>query len=145
MKYLLDTNVVSELARRIPDDNVVRWFSSVEEDALYLSAPVIGELVFGVSKLEDGVQKDRYAGFVQEIRNRFGNRVLTFDDTTAEAWGRLRGALVRRGKTLPMIDSMIAAMALVHGMTVVTRNTRDFETAGVSLYNPFKTAQEGEE
>ena len=57
--------------------------------------------------------------------------------------GRLRGALVRRGKTLPMIDSMIAAMALVHGMTVVTRNTRDFEITGVPLCNPFKTAQEG--
>ena len=144
MKYLLDTNVVSELARRMPDDNVVRWFSSVEEDALFLSAPVVGELVFGVSKLEDGVQKDRYTGFVRKIRNRFGNRVLIFDNAMAEAWGRLRGALARRGKTLPMIDSMIAAMALVHGMTVVTRNTRDFETAGVSLYNPFKTAQEGE-
>ena len=137
MKYLLDTNVVSELARRMPDDNVVSWVSSVEEEMLYLPSPVVGEIEYGVAKLEDGVRKERYAGFVQEIRNKFGARVLAFDAEMAVAWGRLRGALVRRGKTPPVIDSMIAAMALLHGMTVVTRNTRDFEIAGVSLLNPF--------
>ena len=138
MKYLLDTNVISELTHPKPDEKVVEWLSSKANSELYIPSPVFGELEKGCSKMEEGRRKIALAGFIEKLYISYRANIVDFDCRVSRFWGRMVGTLSSVGKTLPVIDSMIAAMALVHGMTVVTRNTRDFEITGVPLCNPFK-------
>lgn len=134
MKYLVDANVLSEPTRSAPDDTVIAWLAAHEAD-LVVDPIVLGELEYGVLQLPAGRRRAAlekwFAGVSAAIQ------CLPFTGDTAGEWARLLASLRRRGVAMPMKDSLIAATALTHGLTVVTRNVRDFRSAGVAVHDPF--------
>ena len=137
MKFLLDTCVVSDLRRPRENASLVEWISEVDESDLYLSVVTIGELAKGVNRLPAGRKKEALDEWVRHaVTNRFGNRILPIDAAVAACWGDLVGAREKKGKTLPVLDALIAATAIMAGCTVVTRNVKDFADCGVRLLNP---------
>ncbi len=135
MSYLVDTNVVSELRKRErANQGVVTWFRAREPEELYLSVLVIGELRRGAARVRRrdpafGVVLDRW---VAEIGERFSDRILPVDHAIAERWGE-----VSAHPTLPDVDSLLAATALVHDLTVVTGNVRHIAPSGARCFDPF--------
>ena len=140
MKYLLDTCVLSECARRNPDARLVAWLETTAAgDDFHVSAITIGEIAEGIESLPDGdPRKLRLdAWFRTEILGTYGDRIVDFDREAALAWGRIKGATSRAGLVRPDLDAQIAATALAHGMTVATRNVCDMAHTGVPVVNPF--------
>lgn len=132
--YLVDTNVLSELRRPRPVLPVVEWLKSTPSEGLFLSVLTVGELCRGANLLRTRDQTaaaalDRWIG---QLRLQFENRILPVDLAVAETW-----ALLCARQPLPAIDGLIVATARAHGLTVVTRNTLDFERAEVPVLNPF--------
>jgi hypothetical protein len=139
VKYLLDTCLISELVKESPNASVLGWLDKQDEDQLYLSALTIGELQKGISKLADARKKEELQIWLSsDLGSRFERRILNIDTEVAVRWGELIGEAERRGKRLPVIDSLIAATAAVHNLTVVTRNTGDLEECAVRVLNPWK-------
>ena len=134
MKYLVDADVLSEPTRPEPDQRVVRWLRRNEAE-LAISSIVLGELRFGILLLPPGRRRRRleewFAAGVQQIR------LLDFDQPTAMAWSELLTRLRKKGQAMPIKDSLIAASAMAHGLTIATRNLRDFRRTGGPLVNPF--------
>lgn len=136
MKYLLDTNVVSELFKRAPEPKVLTWFNEVNEDALYLSVLTLGEIRKGIEKMESGQRKTRLIHFMEkEVSQRFEGKILPIDESVAETWGRLEAETSR---SLPTVDALIAATALTHNLVLVTRNTQDFDFKELKHLDPWK-------
>lgn len=135
MSYLLDTNVVSEVRRRRPDPGVTAWFDSVRADELYLSVMVVGEIRHGIERLarRDSGRAVVFEKWLVDLQELYGNRVVPVTSAVAEVWGRLNA-----GAPLPVADGLMAATALVHGWTFVTRNTADVVQTGVRLIDPFE-------
>lgn len=132
--YLLDTNVLSETRRRTPDTEVVAWLSAVPADQVSVSVLTIGELRYGVGLLA-ARDPDAVPGLQQWLDGilvRFGRHIMDVDQKVVEVWARLRVT-----RPLPAVDGLIAATAVAHNLTLVTRNTRDFAGLGVRLLNPF--------
>lgn len=139
MSYLLDTCMISELARPAPDARVLTWIESAEESALYLSVLTIGELEKGIARLPSSARRRKIERWVRgDLADRFAGRVLAVDVVVAERWGQISGASEPRGKPLPVIDALIAATGLVHGLIVVTRNVADLERCGARCLNPWE-------
>lgn len=135
MTYLLDTNIVSELRRPRPDQRVLQWWSDVPASRLYLSCLTIGELHRGIARLRgrgDHAQADSLSGWLDGLAHQFADRILPVDVAVTELWGRLE-----QRQPVPVVDGLIAATALRHDLTVVTRNVRDFSATGVSVLDPF--------
>ncbi len=132
--YLLDTNVVSELRRREPHKAVLKWIAEVAADQLFLSAVTIGEIQAGIeiTREQDAAIAEEIEAWLDQVVASYG--VLPMDAATFREWARLKH---RRSDTL-IEDAMIAATALVHGLTVVTRNVKDFRDFHVVLIDPFK-------
>ena len=138
MSFLLDTAVVSELVRKSPSAAVLKWIDGQDEATLHLSVLTIGELEKGVARLPASVRRSRLQSWVRrDLAERFGGRLLPIDTRTAARWGAIAGESERRGRPLPVIDCLIAATALVHGLAVATRNVGDFERCGVTCVNPW--------
>ena len=137
MAFLLDTNVVSELARPRPDENAMAWLRERAASDLYLCAPTFGELIRGAEKIADTAKGRRLVHWIEELGDQFAGRILTFDLRAARHWGSLMGTNDRSGRTLPAADAQIAAIAAVHGLTLVTRNVRDFERMTDAILDPF--------
>lgn len=136
MSYLLDSNVLSQVRKARSDPGVVQWFGSVLSDQLHVSVLTIGELRQWQVRLAargDEAQATSVAGWLDELVDALGDRVLPVDARVARVWGMRAPAQPR-----PVIDSLLAATAIVHGLTIVTRNTKDFKGTGVSLVNPFR-------
>ena len=138
MKYLIDTCVISETQKPSPDRNVLAWFASVRESDLCFSAVVFGEIEKGIELLPNGSRKARMVKWLESCHVRYGAQILPFDASVAREWGRLTAKLQKKGLTKPVVDSQIAATALHHDMTLVTRNVKDMESTGVRLLNPFE-------
>lgn len=142
MSFLLDTNVISETrkASRM-DDGVRRWLCSVEADELYISALVLGEIRLGVERLRrrDRYQAEDLEAWLLRLRDNYEDKVLAVDGIAAEEWGRINVP-----DPVSTRDGLMAATALVKGMTFVTRNTTDVERTGVKLLNPFEGAELGD-
>ncbi len=139
MKWLLDTCVVSELVRPKPDPAVVAWVRNQQEEHLFLSVLTLGELRKGIQRLPDSHKRVRLENWLdRDLKLRFAGRWLTVDEEVAERWGLVTADAVRRGVGVPVLDGLIAATALVHGMTVVTRNTTDIRSTGVLFLNPWE-------
>ncbi|HUP95191.1 MAG TPA: type II toxin-antitoxin system VapC family toxin [Burkholderiales bacterium] len=139
MSFLLDTSVVSELVKKLPNEGVLSWLSRQDEDSLYLSVLTLGELEKGISKLRASARRDRLRSWLsRDLAARFADRLLLVDVPVATRWGTLTGDAEKRGTPLPVIDSLIAATALEHGFSVVTRNVTDFERCGVACVDPWK-------
>ena len=134
MSWLVDTNVISELSRRAPNPKVSAWLLA-NQDELHVSVLTLGELEKGLSKVADEARRRRLERWVRsDVPTWFGNRVLEIDVKVAVRWGRLAGSL---SDPLPAIDSLIAATALEHRLTVVSRNKSDFTRAGVAVLDPW--------
>lgn len=135
--YLIDTNVISEARKARANLGVVAFFDSVDaaNETIYLSAISIGELRRGVELIRHRGDLDQAAlleNWLANILSEFSDRILAFDAEAAQVWGRLRVPDPNNA-----LDKQIAAIALVNDMTIVTRNTKDFEGTGLSLLNPF--------
>jgi len=138
MRYLLDTNIISELVARTPNPRVVDWLAGADEDLLYLSVITIGEIKKGIEKLPASKRKKRLTTWLEEdLLERFAGRLVTLDVEVLLHWGELAARLERAGKTIAAIDSLMAASALVGDFLLVTRNTADFDAAGVQVMNPW--------
>lgn len=138
MKYLIDTCVISETQKPTPDRNVLAWFASVRESDLCFSAVVFGEIEKGIELLSNGSRKAKLVKWLESCHARYRAQILPFDSSVAREWGRLAAKLQKKGMTKPVADLQIAATALCHNLTLVTRNTKDFEQTGVKLLNPFE-------
>jgi predicted nucleic acid-binding protein len=138
MSYLLDTCLLSELRKPDPDANVVTWINSIDEARLFIGAVTLGEIQKGIVKLEESKRKRAFQVWLeQDLMERFKGRVLVIDSNVALEWGSLQGRFARLGRPLPVIDSLIAATAICHNLTLVTRNTVDFDRLPVKLLNPW--------
>lgn len=139
MSYLLDTCVVSEWMRRAPSAAVQAWLDARENLPMFLSVVTVGEIEQGISRLRDSARKKALSGWLRdEILPRFDGHLLDVGLEVAVRWGALRGEAIREGRTPPVIDSLLAATALVHDLIVVTRNTRDFEVLAAKVVNPWE-------
>jgi toxin FitB len=132
--FLLDTNVLSELRKRMPSQTVAAWFDMVEDDELYLSVLVAGEIQNGIDRLRrhHPERAADYQQWLDELLLVYRDRIVGIDVLVAREWGRLNAE-----RTLPVVDGLLAATARVHKCTLVTRNVRDFP-AGVDILNPFE-------
>ena len=133
--YLLDTNVISETRKSRPDAGVIAFLSAAVGEGLFLSVLTLGELRKGVAlkRRVDPEAATELAIWVEGIANNFADRILPIDSATALRWGELSA-----GRSLPVIDMLIAATALSRDLTLVTRNTRDFESSGALLLDPWQ-------
>lgn len=125
MSYLLDTNVVSELAGAAPAPRVVAWVRENHQDC-FLSAVTIGELVKGVELMPEGKKRRRLAKELTFLQQDYRDRILAYDEAAAVQWGRLYAEAKRKNRLLSLEDSLIEATALNYGLTVATRNAKDF-------------------
>jgi toxin FitB len=136
LSYLIDTNVLSELRRKQPDARVVSWMQVRPAPTMFLSVLTLGEIRKGIERLQTGQRKQSLIDWLEvELPRYFIGRLLDIDAQTAERWGRLMAAA---GRPLPAIDGLLAATALQHDLTLVTRNTQDFAGLGVQLINPWE-------
>jgi len=135
LQYLLDTNVLSETRRKQADERVIRFISSTEPSVLFLSVLTLGELRKGVAlKGRSDPSAARALGsWVDGLEFSFADRVLGIEAATARLWGELSAQRPR-----PVVDTLLAATAVVHGLTLVTRNTADVLDTGASLLDPWK-------
>lgn len=138
MRYLLDTNVISELVAKRPNGQVVEWIDSLDSGSVYLSVVTIGELQRGVEKLPPSRRKAQlHAWLADDLLLRFSGRILVLDVAAMRAWGELTARMERAGTSLPAIAALIAALALQHQCVLATRNTADFAASGVDMVNPW--------
>ena len=138
MSYLIDTCCISELVKKKPNPNVVKWFADQDELSMYLSVITFGELRKGIEKLPDSRKKIELNRWVKEdLNHRFKNRVLNITMEEVNKWGEILATAEKNGKPLPAVDSLIAATAKVHDLSVVTRITQDMEDSGVEVINPW--------
>lgn len=134
-RYLVGANVLSEATRRAPDPAVVEWLRSHERE-LAVDPVILGELRFGILLLPRGRRRTRLERWFAEGVARL--HCLPWNAATGLRWAELLAELRRRGRAMPIKDSLIAATALAHGLTLVTRNRRDFEASGAPLIDPFE-------
>ena len=136
VKYLLDTNIISEI-RKGPrcHPNVAAWCSNLEEDSLYLSVLVLGEIRKGIEGLRgrDAWKANELDLWLEQLQTSFQSQILPVDTAISQEWGHLSSL-----HTVPVIDGLLAATATAHRLVLVTRNTRDFADLGIQLLNPFK-------
>ncbi len=135
---LLDTNVVSEVMKVAPSASVLRWLDDQSSSAVYVSAVTVGEIEYGLRILADGRRrlqlKERFEQF---IALAFAQRVLGYEEAAARLYGEIMGLRKELGRPMSVPDGQIAAIARSHGLSIATRNIRDFEECGVDLLNPF--------
>ena len=139
MKYLLDTCIISELIKKTPSSKVTAWILGIDENLLFLSVLTFGEIYKGIEKIPESKKKDKLSNWINfDLRERFENRIISFDLQVATIWGRIQALSESAGKSMPTIDGQIAATGIYHGLTIVTRNTSDMEISGVPMFNPWK-------
>jgi predicted nucleic acid-binding protein len=135
LSFLLDTNVISELARARPNRQVTAWFNNIPNAALHLSVLSLGEIRKGVELLENSPRREQLRTWLeQDLPTWFEERLLPVSASVADLWGRI---LADAGRPLPAIDSLLAATAMHHNLRLVTRNTTGFRIAGLTVINPW--------
>ena len=135
---ILDTNVISELARTDPEPNVVTWLDSLPVADVATTAITAAELLYGVARLPDGRRRDALAETIDAlISEDFRGRVEPFDSLAAEQYATVVVGREKRGRPISTADAQIAAICRVHGATLATRNTGDFRETGINLTNPW--------
>ncbi|OGO92563.1 MAG: recombinase [Coxiella sp. RIFCSPHIGHO2_12_FULL_44_14] len=135
MSYLLDTNVISELIRLKPNPRVTQWLEAVPSELLYLSVLTLGEIRKGIEMVTLLQRKERLRIWLEsELPDWFGGRILVIDQAIVDRWGRLQGEMKR---PVPAIDSLLAATALHHDLSIVTRNKKDFNYPSLQVVCPW--------
>jgi len=135
---VLDTNVISETMRRAPNAAVIDWLDNQPRSDLYLCAPVLAEVCYGIARLEESQRKlGLLRSYHQIIAEKFEGHILPFDTQAAEAYGELVAKLESDGRAIDVIDAMIAAIALSNAAALATRNMAHFTRTGLTLVDPF--------
>lgn len=145
MSYLLDTCIISKLRKiaRNPDEKLATWFNKYHESSYFISVLTIGEIEQGISKLNLKKELEKQKRIIlenwfhEELLPRFSNRILTINAEVMLTWGKLSGEAKSRGQNIPIVDSMIAATAIVHDLTIVTENVDDFIVSGARVFSPW--------
>jgi predicted nucleic acid-binding protein len=136
--YLVDTNIPSELTRERPDARVEVFLSKAGKGTVFLSVLTIGEICKGIAALPPSERRTGFQHWLDNnVRSWFSGRILPVTEVIAERWGNLAASAKQRGMTLAVVDGIIAATALEHDLTLVTRNVKDFAGLGVEIFNPF--------
>ena len=138
MKYLLDTNIISELISKNPNREVVNYIQNLNENKLYLSVITIGEIKSGIEKLDNNTKKEKLSNWLHsELLVRFENRIIDLDVDIMLEWGEINQNLKNIGKCLPVMDSLIGAICSAKGFVLLTRNKKDFKNLEINIINPF--------
>jgi len=138
VKYLLDTNIISEFISKTPNQKVIDYILALNEDDLYLSVITIGEIKAGIEKLANSQKKDKLLYWLaNDLLVRFENKIIDIDIEVMLQWGRLNAYLKQLGRPLPIMDSLIGATTQVKDMTLLTRNEKDFLNLDINIVNPF--------
>jgi predicted nucleic acid-binding protein len=142
MSFLLDTTVVSEWVKSRPNRGVVAWLAEVDEDRVFMSVVTLAELRYGIERMATGSRRKRLDEWLRdELPLRFEGRVLSIDPIVADGWGKVVARSEAAGRPIGAMDALIAATAEAHGMTLVTRNTSDFEVSLKLIMNPWDEEQ----
>ena len=134
MTYLVDANVLSEPTKPAPSSKVIDWLGANERN-LVVDSIILGELCIGVLALAPGLKRRQLEQWFDTLVPAI--KCLPWDATISRRWAKLVVDLKRQGKTMPLLDGMIAATALHHDLIIATRNTRDFKKAGLKVFDPF--------
>lgn len=135
---VLDTNVVSEMMRPVPDAKVMQWMNAQAADELWLNSIVVSELLFGVARLPAGARRHQLTQAVQvTIDQDFAGRIASFDLEAAVAYAQIVSSCEAKGRSIDMADAQIASICWVQEATLATRNTKHFEGLGLKLVNPW--------
>ena len=135
--FLLDTNCISELVRPRPEPRVIDWIDGTDEGLLYLSVLTLGEIRKGIASISQGRRRTRLEAWVAvELPARFSGRILAIDAGVSDRWGVLAAHAKTQGASLPIIDGLLAATALQHDLTIVSRNSSDFKKTKAPVLNP---------
>lgn len=145
MSYLLDTCILSKLRKigKHPDIKLENWIKKNNENSYFISTLTVGEIQSGISQLDPRKNEERRKRLIlenwllEELIPRFHNRILPTDIEVVLTWGKLLGENKQRGITIPVIDGLIAATAIVHNLTLITENVSDFIETGARLFNPW--------
>jgi len=137
--FLLDANVISELVKPRPEPAVTRWIDATDENLLCLSVLTFGEIRKGIAALPNTSSRrlSLETWLDHELALRFSGRILAIDQAAADRWGGTMAKALAAKSPLPVIDGLLAATALQHNLTLVTRNARDVAITGVSVFNPW--------
>lgn len=138
MSYLVDTNAISEFRKKQPNEKVLDWFAAQAEESLFLSVITIGEIEKGIAKIIDPIGQTNYEIYLENLILRFDRRILPISLKIGRRWGKLIGTLQKTGRVLPFWDSLIAATALEHDLTIITRNSADFDESGARVLNVWE-------
>jgi predicted nucleic acid-binding protein len=136
VSYLIDTNIISEVRKGARcDPHVSAWYASIEDRDLFLSTLVLGEIRRGVelARRKDTEKAAALETWLRQVETAFGQRILGIDNVVCDQWGRISAI-----RSIPVIDGLLAATAMIHGLTLVTRNDRDIAGLGVMVLNPFR-------
>jgi predicted nucleic acid-binding protein len=137
--FLLDTNCISELVRPKPEPRVMEWMEAVDEAMLYLSVLTVGEIRKGLAVLPQGKRRTHLETWLEvELQGRFAGRIVPIEAAIADRWGLIAAEAKRKGRVLSVIDGLLAATAIHHNLTVVSRNSRDFTNTQVPVLNPWQ-------
>jgi toxin FitB len=137
--FLLDTNCISELVRPKPEPRVLNWMEAADEATLYLSVLTVGEIRKGVAGLTQSKRRTQLETWLEvDLQARFSGRIMPIDRAIADRWGLLTAEAKRKGNPLSVIDGLLAATALHHSLTVVSRNSSDFSNTPVPVLNPWE-------
>ncbi len=138
MRLLLDTNVLSEVTRPLPETIVLEWLDRLDEDRTFISVVSIAEIRRGVALMAKGRKRDALAEWLaRDLTARFEHRIIPVEERVALTWGDLMSDAKRSGRGLSSMDGLIAATAIAHDLTLATRNIKDFAGMGVKLVNPW--------
>jgi predicted nucleic acid-binding protein len=135
---LLDTNVVSEFIRPRPDPRVLEWLNQLQFSTAHLSVATLSEIRMGIERLPHGRRREALEDWLaEELLPQFGSRLLVIDEAVAERCGVIRSRAYDSGKPIAVMDAFLAATADIHGLTLVTRNVKDFAAWGGPILNPW--------
>jgi predicted nucleic acid-binding protein len=137
--FLLDTNCISELLHGRPEPRVVDWLRAADESLLYLSVLTLGEIRSGAAFLSQSKRRTQLEIWLElDLQVRFAERILGINEAIADRWGWLTAEAKRRGRPLAAVDGLLAATALHHNLTIVSRNVSDFSSSQVAVLNPWE-------
>jgi hypothetical protein len=135
---ILDTNVISEMARSAPEPSVAAWYLRQDSGALFTTTVTLAEVMHGIDLLPAGGRRDRLSHFARDFfQDEFAGNILPFDEASAIHYARIRAGKRRLGLSMSVLDAQIAAIAGAAGATVATRNVDDFEGCGIAVVNPW--------
>ena len=139
MKYLVDTNIISEIIAKKPNQQVIDFLNNINTSDIYLSAITVGEIKYGINRLSQSKRKTQLLAWFEQLLLKYQYNIIDIDISVMAIWADINSDLKSNGISLSIMDSLIASSALYHDMTLVTRNTKDFQyIANLNIINPFK-------